>query len=1004
MTVDEHPDSPTKSVHHELPAADVPVTADDDEVQAANEQVPAVEQTKADEVVATEIPPIPIPTTPKKIPIPDETSAFDPITRHAPESPTISLITALRDQISLLTNQSSDLNTKLITSLDRVADLEDEIEHDKTTFEEKERLIAELEAEKAQWEESMNTGLLVERGTVRDEMQRLVEGLVEEERRRGSAEQGRRRVEDEVDDLSATLFEQANTMVAAERLSRVQAETRMRAAEDNLAAAEAAMRDMQLHLQSLPTLLPPPTLSQSPSLPRRYLATHTPYSEFTSFLSHLRSLKPRHSSNIYNFPAPPISSLIAQPFLARSIIEDVDPTLRLDVAPDLSWLSRRNISAAIIAGDLIIEPVGLSTLLATSTYSTATGDIGCSMCGRSIFAPEHRPGKTSATATLQSAVTAAGAGTEMNVGGGRISSPPPVQTVTTTTTRPSSTSRFSFKPFFQSPSSSTTQSTSPSPSPAPSPRLSQTPTHTHTHVHSHAHGSLPPIFIFRVSPSETANAPDKEREVQGRLYPLCASGWCLNRLRAVCEWWRYVRLGLIEPVWKSEDGWTHHPAQTLTPRATTPAAGPGGAATIHQRGVLVKTRSSSGRSDPTTPVNESVELPEESNANAVGDGHPAEPPALPPRRRSGWSLGFMALGGNSSNTGLGLGKTITTTTPPHSPSMATTANESERGIVIIEQETTAELATVQEPGLIVKVQEEKEGTDTPSDSAVASSVASQEDGAIPNQQINDDDEKKTALDEQEVKSGPNSDAEDASSFRTTDAQSAGASPQMPLSELDQTPMTEENGTTEKGIEEVDSGEQEEKVDENGQDETDKLEAETATEDPDAPAAKSDSDATNTVDLASPRTSTDESEKAKDSPPAPKRPARRTVPPTPSGVPSPLVPPRRSMEMPTLKVEDEENVTPRTPDMSSIDEHAPASTPGTVTAATSPHISNAPPALPPRHSRKHSSDDSSSTTGKQADWKYLHDMESWDNKCWKEVIRLKEEMWKAKVGIKDGDQE
>ncbi len=54
----------------------------------------------------------------------------------------------------------------------------------------------------------MNTGLLVEKATIKDEMQRLVEGMAEEERRRGSAEEGRQRVEREVDDLSASLFEQ----------------------------------------------------------------------------------------------------------------------------------------------------------------------------------------------------------------------------------------------------------------------------------------------------------------------------------------------------------------------------------------------------------------------------------------------------------------------------------------------------------------------------------------------------------------------------------------------------------------------------------------------------------------------------------------------------------------------------------------------------------------------------------------------------------------------------
>lgn len=136
---------------------------------------------------------------------------FDPAARHAPDSPTLSLITALRSQISLLTDQSSDLNAKLIAQLDRTSDLEDEIERSKAASQDQSKLIEELEAEKARWEESMNTGLLVERGTVRDEMQRLVEGLVEEERRRGSAEEGRQRVEREVDDLSATLFEQVST-------------------------------------------------------------------------------------------------------------------------------------------------------------------------------------------------------------------------------------------------------------------------------------------------------------------------------------------------------------------------------------------------------------------------------------------------------------------------------------------------------------------------------------------------------------------------------------------------------------------------------------------------------------------------------------------------------------------------------------------------------------------------------------------------------------------------
>lgn len=195
---DERRDSTTESTkpHDTAPDSELKDGSSESAVRDATDASDAIEHPTTD----------PSETLAPAAAIPD--TAFDPSDRHAPDSPTLSLITALRSQISLLTDQSSDLNAKLIAQLDRTADLEDEIERAKASAGDQSKLIEELEAEKARWEESMNTGLLVERGTVRDEMQRLVEGLVEEERRRGSAEEGRQRVEREVDDLSATLFEQ----------------------------------------------------------------------------------------------------------------------------------------------------------------------------------------------------------------------------------------------------------------------------------------------------------------------------------------------------------------------------------------------------------------------------------------------------------------------------------------------------------------------------------------------------------------------------------------------------------------------------------------------------------------------------------------------------------------------------------------------------------------------------------------------------------------------------
>jgi hypothetical protein len=44
-------------------------------------------------------------------------------------------------------------------------------------------------------------------------------------------------------------------------------------------------------------------------------------------------------------------------FFKRSLADDIEPTLRLDTAPGLSWLSRRNIMSSIIDGSIIIEPI-----------------------------------------------------------------------------------------------------------------------------------------------------------------------------------------------------------------------------------------------------------------------------------------------------------------------------------------------------------------------------------------------------------------------------------------------------------------------------------------------------------------------------------------------------------------------------------------------------------------------------------------------------------------------
>lgn len=50
-------------------------------------------------------------------------------------------------------------------------------------------------------------------------------------------------------------------------------------------------------------------------------------------------------------------SLKEFPFFKKALTDDIEPTLRLDIAPGISWLARRNVMSAIIDGTAIIEPI-----------------------------------------------------------------------------------------------------------------------------------------------------------------------------------------------------------------------------------------------------------------------------------------------------------------------------------------------------------------------------------------------------------------------------------------------------------------------------------------------------------------------------------------------------------------------------------------------------------------------------------------------------------------------
>ena len=244
------------------------------------------------------------------------------------------VIESLRSQIQDLFSQVTQLNGKLVGSYDRMSHLEDQLHDSSNELRTASVKISQLELERSQHLSALNSGLLVERTHVTAELTRLMEKATEEAARRGQAESARAEIEKELDDLSAGLFGQANTMVAEARLARAASERKVEETERALKGTEEAIANMQRHMQTLHeekeealrqaeamriTVGRGKWTRRDGSVPatvsRQILNCTSQYQDFLSFVAHIRDL--RQKSNIL-----PLITTVNHAWLARLQLED----------------------------------------------------------------------------------------------------------------------------------------------------------------------------------------------------------------------------------------------------------------------------------------------------------------------------------------------------------------------------------------------------------------------------------------------------------------------------------------------------------------------------------------------------------------------------------------------------------------------------------------------------------------------------------------------------------
>ncbi|RYP27536.1 hypothetical protein DL767_007652 [Monosporascus sp. MG133] len=381
-----------------------------------------------------------------------------------------------------LDHEVAALSTKLIDALNHQTTLDDTLSATRQELEASHGRVRELEELVARQQEMLAGDVWVKRSSAEEEKNRLLLRITDEKKKRADVEKEKRKIEQELETLTVSLFEEANNMViTAKEEAKKEQEILRRKNEQlkaQLADTEGLLRSQQEQLAELKQVMEQMTAERdshtgtapsspgfskfdakeddaqiseggsqyshavplSPTCPTSL--THllqpvlrTDISSYDDFMALVKTSKNQPSSRVSsgsysglnpllsltgggsapsnasttsvstaatpasnnvspqtpNTPASalsigstassvPLTPLKDTKFYKRALAEDIEPTLRLDIAPGLSWLARRSVLSAMTEGSLVVEPVPTSSPFATISKPQF---YPCSLCGES---------------------------------------------------------------------------------------------------------------------------------------------------------------------------------------------------------------------------------------------------------------------------------------------------------------------------------------------------------------------------------------------------------------------------------------------------------------------------------------------------------------------------------------------------------------------------------------------------------------------------------------------
>ena len=370
------------------------------------------------------------------------------------------------------------LSDKLISAINHQQRLDDNLAEARHELDAANARTAQLEARIKEYESRITTKELMDKDSIEKRYGKINADMEETKKQNEKLSQEKRSLQSEMEALSASLFEEANKMVATANEQKAMTEKKNQQLRDQIKDGEAVivsqteqltelkllMQDLGSdHREELAHIDAPSITPASPQVPKNEnlarlleamnLSPVTPdhpevvpspstqlihlikpvcrtdipcYEDFKLMLSNPnpRSHTPSHApsragSGSYgglsglglgalsqnNSSSPNLSmsasnsKLAASPgipgsfspapdqkgpqplkdtrFFKRLMVEDIEPTLRLDLSPQISWLQRRSILAALADSTLMVEPIPEASQKLYGRYTS------CSVCGES---------------------------------------------------------------------------------------------------------------------------------------------------------------------------------------------------------------------------------------------------------------------------------------------------------------------------------------------------------------------------------------------------------------------------------------------------------------------------------------------------------------------------------------------------------------------------------------------------------------------------------------------